>query len=58
MPSLKYTGEPGRYYPDLCLTPEPGNTYELPTFPLDGRWVRAESKTAPAVNPTPEEESK
>lgn len=57
MQSLKYTGEPGRYYPDLSLSPEPGATYELPYFPLDGRWVRAEVKP-PAAPPAPEQESK
>ena len=47
---LKYTGDAGRYYPRYGITPEPGQTYELPEDPADGLWaVISEPKTAKEV---------
>lgn len=55
MNTFIYTGDPGRYYPEFSLTPEPGKTYKLPYFPLDGRWSAVATVT-PA--PASETESK
>lgn len=45
-PPLYYVGDAGRYYPDLGLTPEPGQAYGPDTDPPgpgedpgDGRWT-------------------
>lgn len=45
---LTYTGDPGRYYPRLGLTPEPGQTYTLTDDPADGRWEPAQAPTKKA----------
>ncbi|MFC1410509.1 hypothetical protein ACEZCY_14720 [Streptacidiphilus sp. N1-12] len=39
MPDYTYTGDEGRYYPTLGLTPEPGDVLELDRNPGDGRWT-------------------
>lgn len=39
-----YTGDEGRYYPALGITPEPGRAYELPAIPDDGKWAAPTSK--------------
>lgn len=43
-----YTGEPGRYYPTLAVTPVPGETYPLERKPRDGRWQTPDDKPEPA----------
>jgi hypothetical protein len=48
---LKYTGDAGRYYPTLGITPIPGDVYELESDPADGRWA----ETAEPVTPETEE---
>lgn len=45
MPSFTYTGDEGRYYPTLGLTPEPGQAYELDGDPGDGRWTPVDTAT-------------
>jgi hypothetical protein len=46
-----YTGEEGRYYPTLGITPEPGSRHQLDHNPGDGDW------TPPDPEPTPEPEA-
>lgn len=54
MPSYTYTGDEGRYYPRLGLTPEPGNAYELEKNPGDGRWTPPDPEPElPADEATP-----
>jgi hypothetical protein len=49
-----YTGDPGRYYPALALTANPGDTAELPADPDDGRWTpTGPAPTPPAADPAP-----
>lgn len=36
---LTYVGEAGRVYPDLPVSPEPGQSYDLNADPQDGRWA-------------------
>lgn len=48
MPAYQYTGDQGRYYPRLGLTPEPGQSYDLEEDPGDGRWEAAPAKTKKA----------
>jgi hypothetical protein len=38
MPDFTYTGDEGRYYTTLGITPEPGETVTLDVDPGDGRW--------------------
>ncbi len=47
MPGFTYTGDAGRYYPALALTPVPGQVYDLAKDPGDGRWT-AEPHAVPA----------
>jgi len=56
VPSFTYTGDEGRYYPRLGLTPEPGQTYDLDEDPADGRWEAAAVKTAKKAGAAPEKE--
>ncbi|MFB7905231.1 hypothetical protein ACFC1T_02215 [Kitasatospora sp. NPDC056076] len=55
MTSYTYTGDPGRYYPALALTAQPGDTTDLPVDPGDGRWTPAAPTAAapPAADPAP-----
>lgn len=47
---LKYIGDEGRYYPSLGISPIPGDVYELPHDPEDGRWaITEEAVTPPAT---------
>lgn len=48
MSAYQYTGDEGRYYPRLGLTPEPGQSYDLEEDPGDGRWQAAPVKTKKA----------
>lgn len=36
---FSYTGDPGRYYPDLGVSVDPGDEVELNQAPNDGRWA-------------------
>jgi hypothetical protein len=45
VPKFTYTGDAGRYYPDLGLEPVPGQEYELDTAP-DGRFEPAGTERA------------
>lgn len=47
MPAYTYTGDEGRYYSTLGLTPDPGGEYELDRNPGDGRWTPDDPKPAP-----------
>ncbi|EST24387.1 hypothetical protein [Streptomyces roseochromogenus] len=67
MPSYTYTGDEGRYYPRLGLTPEPGAAYELEKNPGDGRWTPPDPEPEPpaaeaappvAASPAPTKTSK
>lgn len=40
-----YTGDAGRYYPQLGLTPQSGETYDLERNPGDGLWEPAKAAT-------------
>jgi hypothetical protein len=53
VPAYTYTGDPGRYYPRLGLSPEPGGSYELDANPGDGRFEPPDPKpeAAPATAP-------
>lgn len=65
MPAFTYTGDPGRYYPELDggVLLNPDDVVELDEMPTDGRFIPAPTKPtkptntpAPAAtpNPTPE----
>ncbi|AEW94596.1 MULTISPECIES: hypothetical protein [Streptomycetaceae] len=56
MPAFTYTGDEGRYYPRLGLTPEPGRAYDLEEDPDDGRWQAAPVKTTKKAGVAPEKE--
>ena len=56
MPAYQYTGDEGRYYPRLGLTPEPGQSYDLDEDPADGRWKAAPVKTTKKAGAAPEKE--
>lgn len=43
MTVFQYNGDPGRYYPDLRVTVNPGDEVELNQAPNDGRWAPAPS---------------
>jgi len=53
---LTYTGDAGRYYPTLALHPVPGETYDLPADPGDGRWEAAKTQTIKKAGARPEKE--
>lgn len=53
MTEYTYKGEPDLYYPELALTPEPGKSYPLPLYPLDGRWTSTDT-AVPEPAPTQE----
>lgn len=55
MPEYTYTGDEGRYYPTLALTPEPGQAYQLDRNPADGRWTPPDQEPAPAPEPVAEQ---
>ncbi|HWU23263.1 MAG TPA: hypothetical protein VN088_17120 [Nocardioides sp.] len=56
MPQFTYTGDEGRYYPTLGLAPVPGETYDLPKDPGDGRWDAAKTQTKKSAGRAPEKE--
>lgn len=57
MPSFRYTGDPGRSYPSLGVTPDLGQVVDLDADPGDGRWEPAgDSPQPPAVEPEPTSE--
>lgn len=58
MPAYTYTGDEGRYYPTLGLTPDPGGLYELAANPGDGRWTPPDPlpEPEPLSDPLPEPE--
>jgi len=47
VPAYTYVGDPDRYYPDLRLTANPGDTAEFDHAP-DGRWL---TRDVPAEQP-------
>ena len=53
MPTFTYTGDDGRYYPDLGVGPlTNGQAVDLPADPDDGRWSptkQAAPTSAPAL---------
>lgn len=53
MPVYTYTGDEGRYYTTLGLSPEPSGEYELECNPGDGRWTPDD----PGPDPLPEIEA-
>lgn len=55
MPLYTYTGEDGRYYPTLGLTPEAGTSYDLDEDPGDGRWEAPTARRPAKADPTPKE---
>lgn len=52
MPLFTYSGDDGRYYPELGLTCDDGQTVELDEAPDDGRFTSAGSSQLPP-KPTP-----
>lgn len=56
MQHCTYRGDAGRYYPQLGLTPEPGETYELERNPGDGLWDTAKAATKKTAGDRPEKE--
>jgi hypothetical protein len=51
VPKFTYTGDNGRYYPDLALTVDDGDEVEFDEAPVDGRW--SPSKSAPSASSAP-----
>lgn len=45
---LQYIGEPERVYPAFRVEPVPGEVYDIPENPEDGRWRPAEEKISGA----------
>lgn len=53
MAKYVYVGEPGRYYVDFALSPEPGDLAELKANPGDGRWESYNPSDEKGTNPSP-----
>ena len=51
MPTYTYAGDPGRYYPSLALTVNPGDTADLDANPGDGHWTPPDPYPSPAPEP-------
>lgn len=52
MPLFTYSGDDGRYYPDLGLTCSDGDVVELDKAPDDGRFSEAVPSQPAAPVPT------
>lgn len=53
MPEYQYIGDPGRYYPDLRITVNPGDTADLAGDPPDGLWVPVSAVPTATAPPAP-----
>lgn len=55
MPAFTYTGDAGRYYPELNggVVLNPGDTVEVDQAPDDGRFTTSAATTSPAPQADP-----